>query len=122
MTFFVIIAFIVAGCAIYPLPIYIAGYRRVDCFWTVMFINMLLGGTLMGWFFALNLAMFSPSGRPRPGAFYPDDLYEPYDLSTAPPVHTETERETRERRNYEAMFPPEERGYPTHPGRREPHF
>jgi len=29
----------------------------------------LLGGTLMGWFFALNLAMFSPSGRPRPGVF-----------------------------------------------------
>jgi hypothetical protein len=92
----------------------------------ILLLNFFLTPTLLGWMFALDMALSAPRGIKYPaGAFYFHGVaypHDPDDPDDAPPFHTETERETRERRNYEAMFPPEERGYPTHPGRREPHF
>jgi hypothetical protein len=129
MGVFVIPAIIVAGCVLYFLPTFIATYRRVDCILTVILLNFFLSPTLIGWMIALNIVLTAPRGvRYPPGAFtfhgvaYPHAPYDPGDPHgpyTAPPAYTKA---NLDRMNYEAMFPPEERGYPTHPRRREPHF
>ena len=57
-----IVAVLVCG-VIYLLPSYIAFNRHTENRWLVLVINVLLGGSLVGWLVALYMATRRPTVR-----------------------------------------------------------
>ena len=117
MSPFTVIVIIVAFMAFYCGPSIIAYYRRAEDLQQIVLLNLFAAYTGVGWVMAFVWALTGRRATEHPrsvtyfqGVAWHDD---------APSVPTKAELA---RMNYEAMFPPEEREYPTHPGRREPHF
>src|SRR5271163_4831672 len=65
------------GGAVYVVPLTVAIVRRAPDLAAVVVINVVLGWTVIGWFFALSLALRS-AGQPRPPAVLVQNFPPPW--------------------------------------------
>ncbi|GAA3186955.1 MULTISPECIES: superinfection immunity protein [Streptomyces] len=62
----VAIVLAVLALVVYLLPTYVAFHRKSENRWLVLAINVLLGGSLVGWVIALILATRKPAVQQQP--------------------------------------------------------
>ena len=56
-------AIIIAAVAVYFIPSILAALFRDQDFWSVFAVNLLVGWTIIGWAYALDMAVYDPAHK-----------------------------------------------------------